>query len=246
MSKEEILKKIQKLLAMSTANGASENEAMMAAQKVQELLKEHNLSLGDIKDNEQIEPINQDTFDVERDIWKSWIRATTAKLYFCTTYTTNRMNEKYQRVKCVTFVGRESNRAVAKSMCDYFINAVERMADKEFENVPGSKSDINRMKHNFKQGCASSLSDRIRKKYNEINGPDIYSGLDNPNGLPILYKNEETSNRNWLAKQGIKLRSSNSNVRIKDRVAFGRGKEKGNDIGLDTQINANRGRYLTA
>jgi hypothetical protein len=57
MSKEEVIKKIQKLLAMSQANGASENEAMMAASKVQQLLQEHNLSLGEIKDNQTIEDI---------------------------------------------------------------------------------------------------------------------------------------------------------------------------------------------
>ena len=40
--KESVLKRIQKLLKMSTENGASENEAMLAADKAQKLLQEHN------------------------------------------------------------------------------------------------------------------------------------------------------------------------------------------------------------
>jgi len=49
--KESILKRIQKLLKMSEDNGASENEAMLAAKKAQELLSEHNLSRADIQDD---------------------------------------------------------------------------------------------------------------------------------------------------------------------------------------------------
>jgi hypothetical protein len=55
MSKEDIIKKIQKLLAVSKDKGASENEAMMAADIVQKLLQAHNLSLGEIKNNESVE-----------------------------------------------------------------------------------------------------------------------------------------------------------------------------------------------
>ena len=56
MSKEDIIKKIQKLLAVSKDKGASENEAMMAADMAQKLLQAHNLSLGEIKNNENVEP----------------------------------------------------------------------------------------------------------------------------------------------------------------------------------------------
>ncbi|MGY8976296.1 MAG: DUF2786 domain-containing protein, partial [Alphaproteobacteria bacterium] len=56
--KESILNRIQKLLKMSTENGASENEAMLAADKAQKLLQEHNLSIADIKDDSQAEPMD--------------------------------------------------------------------------------------------------------------------------------------------------------------------------------------------
>ena len=241
--KESILKRIQKLLKMSEDNGASENEAMLAAKKAQELLSEHNLSRSDIKDDTQAEPIEKEQFDVERDNWRGWIQSATAKLYFCQMYTSTRMNEKYRQVKTATFVGRKSNRIVAKSMCDYFINTVLRLADKEFESVPGSKSEINRMKQAFKLGCASRLSKRIKDKWLELVAD--YKGIENPDGLPMLYKNEQKAISEWLKTQGVTIVSKKSSMNIRDRAAYYNGQSKGNGIGLDTQVNnATRSRML--
>ena len=166
--KESVLKRIQKLLQMSTENGASENEAMLAADKAQKLLQEHNLSIADIKDDSQVEPMESEDVEVDRDLWKGYIRNATAKLYFCSTYFTTKLDTHYKRVKVVTFVGRKSNLMVATEMCKYFINTVERLADEEFREVPGSRAAINKMAHAFKQGAASKLSSRLKKRYEEI------------------------------------------------------------------------------
>ena len=234
--KESVLKRIQKLLQMSTENGASENEAMLAADKAQKLLQEHNLSIADIKDDSQVEPMESEDVEVDRDLWKGYIRNATAKLYFCSTYSIMKLDTHYKRVKVVTFVGRKSNRMVATEMCKYFINTVERLADEEFREVPGSRAAINKMAHAFKQGAASKLSSRLRKRYEEIAPEYIPQG--NPDGLPVLYKNEQMAITKWLEDQGIRLRSAKSSMSIRDRVAYSRGSEKGNGIGINTQINA--------
>mgnify|MGYP003637289465 CR=1 FL=1 len=234
--KESILNRIQKLLKMSTENGASENEAMLAADKAQKLLQEHNLSIADIKDDSQAEPIDSEDTEVDRDLWKGYIRNATAKLYFCTTYTTMKLDTHYKKVKVITFVGRKSNRMVATEMCKYFINTVDRLAAEEFKEVPGSRATINRMAHAFKQGAASKLSARLRERYEEIAPEYIPQG--NPDGLPVLYKNEQKAITTWLEQKGIRLRSAKSRMSIRDRVAYSRGSEKGNGIGINTQINA--------
>jgi len=234
--KESVLKRIQKLLQMSIENGASENEAMLAADKAQKLLQEHNLSISDLKDDDQVEPMDSEDIEVERDLWKGYIRNATAKLYFCKTYTTMKLDKHYRRVKVITFVGRKSNRMVATEMCKYFINTVERLAAEEFKAVPGSRVSINKMSHAFKQGAASKLSSRLNDRYNEIVPEYIPQG--NPDGLPVLYKNEQMAITKWLEQKGIRLRSSKSSMSIRDRVAYSRGSEKGNGIGLNTQVNA--------
>jgi len=233
--KESILKRIQKLLKMSIENGASENEAMLAADKAQKLLQEHNLSIADIKDDSQAEPMDSEDVEVDRDLWKGYIRNATAKLYFCKTYTTMKLDKHYRKVKVITFVGRKSNRLVATEMCKYFINTIDRLAIEEFKEVPGSRASINKMSHAFKQGAASRLSKRLNDKYNEI-VPD-YIPQGNPDGLPVLYKNEQMAITKWLEQKGIRLRSSTSRMSIRDRVAYSRGSEKANGIGLNTQVN---------
>jgi len=233
--KESILKRIQKLLKMSTENGASENEAMFAADKAQKLLQEHNLSISDLKDEDQVEPMDSEDVEVDRDLWKGYIRNATAKLYFCKTYTTMKLDKHYRKVKVITFVGRKSNRLVATEMCKYFINTINRLAIEEFKEVPGSRASINKMSHAFKQGAASRLSKRLDDKYNEI-VPD-YIPQGNPDGLPVLYKNEQMAITKWLEQKGIRLRSSKSRMSIRDRVAYSRGSEKANGIGLNTQVN---------
>ena len=241
--KESILNRIQKLLRMSIENGASENEAMQAADKAQKLLQEHNLSIADIKDDSIVEPINSEEVEVDRDLWKGYIRNATAKLYFCTTYQTNKLDKNYKRVKVITFVGRKSNRMVATEMCKYFINTIDQLAEAEFREVPGSRASINKMSHAFKQGAASKLSGRLRERYEEI--APAYIAPGNPDGLPILYKNEQQAISTWLADQGIKLTSTSSRMSIRDRVAYSRGKEKANGIGINTQINgATKSRML--
>ena len=234
--KESVLKRIQKLLQMSTENGASENEAMLAADKAQKLLQEHNLSISDLKDEDQVEPMDSEDVEVDRDLWKGYIRNATAKLYFCKTYTTMKLDKHYKRVKVITFVGRKSNRMVATEMCKYFINTVDRLAAEEFREVPGSRASINKMSHAFKQGCASRLQRRLLDRYNEIVPEYIPQG--NPDGLPVLYKNEQMAITKWLEQKGIRLRSSKSSMSIRDRVAYSRGSEKGNGIGINTQVNA--------
>ena len=233
--KESVLKRIQKLLQMSIENGASENEAMLAADKAQKLLQEHNLSISDLKDEDQVEPMDSEDVEVDRDLWKGYIRNATAKLYFCKTYTTMKLDKHYRRVKVITFVGRKSNRMVATEMCKYFINTVDRLAAEEFREVPGSRASINKMSHAFKQGCASRLQRRLLDRYNEIVPEYIPQG--NPDGLPVLYKNEQMAITKWLEQKGIRLRSASSRMSVRDRVAYSRGSEKGNGIGINTQVN---------
>mgnify|MGYP004450789481 CR=1 FL=1 len=234
--KESILKRIQKLLKMSIENGASENEAMLAADKAQKLLQEHNLSISDLKDEDQVEPMDSEDVEVDRDLWKGYIRNSTAKLYFCKTYTTMKLDKHYRKVKVITFVGRKSNRLVATEMCKYFINTIERLTAEEFKAVPGSRASINKMSHAFKQGAASRLSKRLNDKYNEIVPAYIPQG--NPDGLPVLYKNEQMAITKWLEQKGIRLTSAKSRMSIRDRVAYSRGQSKANGIGLNTQVNA--------
>jgi hypothetical protein len=121
-------------------------------------------------------------------------------------------------------------------MCDYFISTVVRLSENEFKTVPGSKSAINRMKQAFKLGCASRLAKRLKDRFEEIAPP--YEGIKNPDGLPMLYKNEQKALSEWLVSQGVRIVQKKSSMNIRDRAAYHNGKAAGGGIGLDTQVNA--------
>ena len=241
---KDIINKIKKLLAMSEENGASENESMMASEKALELLKQHNLSLSDIKDEDQ-EPIEKESQVVDQNVWQRWIRHQTAQLYFCQFYTTTKMNkETYKKETIAHFVGRESNRIVATEMCNYFVRTVKRLTEQEFKNVKLPSLQKRRAKHAFTLGCANRLCKRLKEKYLSI-VPE-YQPIANPDGLPMLYKSEQKALTDWLAKQGIKLTNSRSTTSVRDRMAYANGQSKGNGIGIDTQVNGKtKARLLT-
>ena len=125
------------------------------------------------------------------------------------------------------------------------VDKLNELINKEFEMVPGNRNEVNRMKHAFKQGCASRLSQRLKDKYLESNKPVEYTGIDNPNNLPLSYQNEEKAVVKWLEDNGIRLVSKSSRFSVRDRVAFSRGSAKANDIGLNTQVNANARGYIS-
>ena len=229
---------------MSEENGASENESMMASEKALELLKQHNLSLSDIKDEDQ-EPIGKETEVVDQNVWQRWVRHQTAQLYFCQFYTTRKYNsETYKKETIAHFVGRESNRIVATEMCNYFIKTIKRMADQEFKKVKLPPLQKRRAKHAFTMGCANKLSKRLKEKYLSI--VPAYQPISNPDGLPMLYKSEQKALTDWLKTQGVVLTNSRSRMSIRDRMAYANGQSKGNGIGIDTQVNGKtKARLLT-
>lgn len=59
---EKIIAKIRKLLNMTQENGASENEAIMAALKAQKLMAEYNINIADIETCDDSMTIIEESF----------------------------------------------------------------------------------------------------------------------------------------------------------------------------------------
>jgi hypothetical protein len=98
-----IINKIKKLLALS--HSPNENEAMVAAQKANELLIKHNLSLGDICGKDVIFS-KEIIYTYKRACsWKNQLIAGVAYLNFCIAYEV-RLNNG---LGAAIFYGREAN-----------------------------------------------------------------------------------------------------------------------------------------
>ena len=87
MSMENIKSKIAKLIALSQDEGASEQEAELATQRALELLSKYNLSMSDVRTNDEFQDIEQTKImEVLRDEWIKSLYSANCKLYFCKYY----------------------------------------------------------------------------------------------------------------------------------------------------------------
>ena len=202
--KENIISKIQKLLNVSKENGASENEAMVAAERAQRLLSEHKLSLKDVEHKEETIQFFEEVVP-QNHKWKDAVYHATAKLYFCKTYQSTKFDENYKKVKVIKFAGRESNKIVALEMTKYFIDTCERLAEQEFKSVIGNKTQINSMKRNYLIAKVLELKMRFYHGSNVegLTVLDPSKGIVDPNEWAGVYENGEKVEREIL-ENGIK------------------------------------------
>lgn len=237
MEKEKIIDKIKKLLSITKENKASESEAAKAAEMAAKLLTEHNLSLGDVTSRDAIDPMDRE-FHFEKTVpWERTVMTYAAELYFCKAYT----SKSYLGIK-VAFVGRKSNREVARLMADYFIETINRMADDELATSTANQRIINSAKHAFREGVTSGLCSRIREIINNRKKEEVsVTG----NTLPI-HISESTAVSAYLDSIGVKLSQKTRKTSVRNAAAFYKGKDKAKDISLNDQVTQNKNRKLLA
>lgn len=168
-----IYTRIQKLLALANNTAATEAEAALAAEHVQRLLQEHNLTLSQVEaeggsgDGGTREKVT--TNDYARYPWQRDLMAALAENSFVlhqvarirTTKGTGGEELGYTRIsRKHMLVGRQINVDTVRRMYEYLCRAVERAAE---EAGCGDRSD--RML--FREGAVSRLTERLAERRRE-------------------------------------------------------------------------------
>ena len=127
MPEEKILKKIQNLLDLAN-NNPSEEEAIAASLKAQELMAKYDIELGDLNDDvkEIIEEVYYDDGKHEMKKWKYRLANTVAKNYKCKNYILNKKN--------IVFYGHTSDAKIALSVFTYLYKTGIRLANNYYYN----------------------------------------------------------------------------------------------------------------
>ncbi len=258
---QDIIDRIAKLLAL--ANSPNENEASQAAAKAQELLMQHNLSLSDIKTGETGEA-SSDTRIEKTEIdssgkkvyWKGQIANALARSNFC---------QMWWSGNHTVIVGKTHNVAIVKSLYDYLVATVERLATegvksekRNYQNylkqIQGTGIDAftepnwRTWKSSFINGCGGRICDRIfeQKLKMETEGipsnPCAAQGFsNNVTGLACrqAYEREFAAIERWKREHGIAIsrRAAGSKARI-TRDGYTAGQRAGDSISLNRQMNA--------
>jgi len=155
-----ILGKIKKLQSLA-GNNPSEAEASAAAAKVQELLREHNLSMADVENHgdEPAEAYDKTEYAIPNAnkltmTWKSVFLHGLAKHNFCSTV-------RHGGTTRVSIIGKPSNVSAVCYLYETLVSQIERLAMTASLEVLANRAVYQR---EFCYGAASRILQRLREE----------------------------------------------------------------------------------
>lgn len=154
---EKIIEKIKKLLNMTQENGASENEAMVAALRAQKLMAEYNINVADIETSDDSMTIIEESFVCGKgDKWKVRLAAIIAKNFRCKTYLINKSE--------VVFYGYESDAKIALNVFKFLFTTGNKLADKYYYEYYKNGENTRGVKNTFLLGFCQGINDVLGKQ----------------------------------------------------------------------------------
>jgi hypothetical protein len=204
--KAELENKIRALLALSAAgSGATEDEAILAAEKAAELMEKYNIEeLADVE-VEKLDPATYEKYDhYHRDPWRRAILYACCKLNFCELVKSdavviNKTGTGTKGIWRFTIIGTDVNRSVSKMLFEYIEENVKR----------ASRSAAH--KESFKIGAGDRISARIWEMIRARSAP-----VSEKSGLPAVVNHHDQQNKSLMTQLFPNLRNAKpSNQRIR-------------------------------
>lgn len=217
MDNRSLIARIQKLLALSTARGATEGEAAVASSKAQELLAEHNLTLAEVTDQpaETRKKAAHDAaamYRYQRSLMKALARNNFCMHFLSEVWSDdprgrreNLEGKRGRYVKRHMLLGRQVNVTVTKLTYDYLIATMDRMLPWQGMDKRGKDALL------WLTGCADRLIERLGQRRREMEAasqakkdvaaPTPGAGFTMGSALVVLtdvYGSEEELNRDAL------------------------------------------------
>lgn len=154
---EKIIEKIKKLLAMTEENGASENEAMVAALKAQKLMAEYNITVADIDDKDDSDEIVQNAIDIDtRNKWKYRLANIIATNFCCKTFCYG--------TKKIVFYGYKKHADVAAEVFKFLYKTGCKLANNYYYKCMKEGRNTKGVKNTFIIGFCDGINDVLGKQ----------------------------------------------------------------------------------
>jgi len=230
--KEKLIDRIKKLLALA-GNNPNEVEAAAAAEKAQELLALHNLSMADVKSTSQ----DKDEVELQGGLYTSahpWRRPlgnAVAALYFC-----KYMYRPYSGKNEHLFIGTKANIAVATMMFSYLFETVDRLAYAGSRAVPQHEKSPYRVA--FRAAAVLRLTKRIHDRIRAAKQGQVKTseGKNLP-ALLDLYEKHSLATDEFVKQAFPSVKQTKSSLRTSlHSRGSAEGAAAGDSIGLDQQI----------
>lgn len=220
-----ITDKIAALLKRNTENGASEAEAMSAMKHAQKLMKQHGITLADIRDNndaandfvkKHVNPNEQTLSSFDNLLATSIANYTDTKVW---------VDKKELRTSKLMFFGYR----VDVELAEYIREVCKRAGDTEWKKYSKElpKGGRARARKSFLVGMALRLRERLTELKNEnIN--------ESSTGQELVVVKSQVVNHAY-ANLGMKLRSS-GRVNYNANNAFTAGKSAANNVRFNRAV----------
>jgi hypothetical protein len=246
---KSIIEKIRKLQQHTTANGSSQNEAMISAQKISDLMQTYRIKEDQIDfDNEDINRIFYEFGSKSHPCIYAWegIEAICGvRVYNSTEYKTD---NDYNRKKVCSFVicGFSADVEQAKYLLYVIKKAIDSEVDRFKRGSLYNKSDRKiSLVNGFSYSMSIEIGDRLKemakdnawKTHQEKKKQNnFHDNLNNPSRDLVVVKNQLINT--WLKDQGVHLRTSRSSH--SNSSGHGLGKNAGQNVSLNKGVHGSR------
>lgn len=155
MSEEKIIQKIQNLLDLAN-NNPSEEEAIAAAAKAQELMAKYDVQLADLGDgldNEISEEIFYDNGKHEMKKWKRGLADVVSRNFKCKNYILNK--------KHIVFYGHTQDAKIALNVFTYLYNTGNKLANSYYYNKKKLGLETKGVMNSYLSGFKAGIQDKL-------------------------------------------------------------------------------------
>lgn len=230
---DSIKKRIFGLMQKTTGNGCTEDEAILAAKKVQELLRKYQLSLSDIKIKES--KTAQEQYDINQK-QKPMVDFCIVAIGHFTDTKCWRSWDNHGHIQ-YNFFGLEHDVMIAKyilKICDWAI--IHGGEDYKRENPDLPARERASLAKDYQYGMASSLSRRIREMKEEQEADGTGTQL-------MVVKNAVVEDA--FEELGLSLKINKARRRSVNLAAYGDGKLAGDRVALNPGVTGDKsGGYI--
>jgi hypothetical protein len=188
---------------MTQENGASENEAMVAALKAQKLMAEYNLNIADIETKDEGATIAEEMFECGNgDKWKYGLANIIATNFRCKTYFMGKSH--------VVFYGYESDAKIALDVFKFLFNTGNKLADKCYYEYYKKGENTRGVKNSFLIGFCEGIKDVLGKQC-----------------VALMIVTPEEVEQSWKEKSSTMKTTNSGLTHNNDTRAFEKGRQEG-------------------
>lgn len=239
MTREDIIRKCQGLLALSQSG--SEAEMLSAAAKLQAWLGKYQLSLSDIQQSD--DPLNgfidRRVDGKYNESWRRTCYSAAAKLFMCDYFFVSIGTKSVGVIHHI--IGAEHNAVVAEEMGKYFENTINRLCNEAARRLSREEhTERHRFIRSFRLNAANRVYSRVLEYVKDAKAGrliDTETGETLPAMLSI-YDEADMLADLWLKENGYTIREVKSRDKIMSREGAALGRAAGAGISFSTQISS--------